>query len=107
MKKALGGFMDFVREQGVVGLAVGLVLGGAVATLVKALIDDFVNPLVGIILKSPQGLKSAYFKVAGAKFMYGDFLNTLINFLVIAAVIYFVVHGLRLDRVDRKKESTK
>lgn len=107
MKNTVKGFMDFVRDQGVVGLAVGLVLGGAVANLVKALIDDFVNPLVGIILQSPKGLKAAYFEFAGAKFLYGDFLNTLINFIVIAAVIYFVVHGLKLDRVDRKKEDKK
>lgn len=105
--KAVKGFMDFIREQGVVGLAVGLVLGGAVVGLVKALIDDFVNPFVGIIVGSPKGLKAAYFEVAGAKFMYGDFLNTLINFLVIAAVVYFVVRGLGLDRLDRKKEEKK
>lgn len=101
------GFMDFIREQGVVGLAVGLVLGGAVVGLVKAFIDDFVNPLVGIIVQSPKGLKAAYFEFAGAKFMYGDFLNTVINFIVIAAIIYFVVRGLGLDRIDRKKEDKK
>ena len=97
-------FMKFVREQGVVGLAVGLVLGSAVAEVVKAVVDDIVNPIIGLALNSAEGLKAAYFSIGSAKIMYGDLLNTLINFVVIAFVIYFGVKKLGLDKLDHKAE---
>lgn len=97
------GFMEFIREQGVVGLAVGFILGGAVAKVVSSLVTDLVNPILGIVLGSTKGLENVYFKVAKSKIMYGHFLSTLIDFMIIAAVIYFVVKGLRLDQLDKKK----
>jgi large conductance mechanosensitive channel len=97
-------FMNFVQTQGVVGLAVGLVLGGAVADVVKAIVDDIVNPIVGLLLNSAEGLKAAYFSIGSAKIMYGDLLNTLINFVVIAFVIYFGVKKLGLEKMDKKAE---
>jgi large conductance mechanosensitive channel len=107
----LKGFLDFVREQGVVGLAVGLVLGGAVSVLVKSLIDNVVMPPLGFILGSAEGLKGLSFnmgKTAGGEdaiLYYGTFLNDVINFVVIAAVVYAVVHMLGFDKkLDKTKE---
>jgi large conductance mechanosensitive channel len=105
----LKGFVDFIRTQGVVGLAVGLVLGGAVSVLVKSLIDNVVMPPLGFILGSSDGLKGLVWnmgKTADGKdaiLHYGVFLNDFINFVVIALVIYLVVHLLRFDRLDKKK----
>jgi large conductance mechanosensitive channel len=106
----LGGFMEFVRTQGVVGLAVGLVLGGAVTVLVKSLIDNVIMPPLGFILGSAEGLKGLHFTMgktaAGqdATLYYGTFLNDLINFAVIAVVVYLIVHILGFDKLDKKKE---
>jgi large conductance mechanosensitive channel len=103
------GFLNFIREQGVVGLAVGLVLGGAVATVVKSLVDNVVMPPVGLLLGSADGLKGLSWNLgkAGGKdtvLHYGVFLNDLLNFVIIALVIYVVVHLLGLDKkFDRKK----
>ena len=97
-------FMHFIRTQGVVGLAVGLVLGGAVKEVVDAIVNDIVNPIVGLALNSAEGLKEAYFMIGSAKVMYGDLLNTLINFVVIAAVVYFGVKKLNLENLDKKAE---
>jgi large conductance mechanosensitive channel len=105
----LKGFMDFIRTQGVVGLAVGLVLGGAVSILVKSLVDNIVMPPLGFVLGSAQGLKGLSWTMgitsagAPAVLNYGMFLNDLINFIVIAVVVYFVVKLLRFDRIDIKK----
>ena len=105
----LGGFMEFIRTQGVVGLAVGLVLGGAVTILVKSLVDNLVMPPLGFILGSAEGLKGLQINIgrtpAGqdAILHYGVFLNDLINFVVIAVVIYLIVHILGFDKLDRKK----
>ncbi len=108
--KHAGGFMEFVRTQGVVGLAVGLVLGGAVTIVVKSLIDNVVMPPLGFILGSAEGIKGLSFNMgktaAGQEAIlhYGVFLNDLINFAVIAVIVYLVVHILGLDKVDKTKE---
>jgi large conductance mechanosensitive channel len=97
------GFLDFVREQGVVGLAVGFILGGAVAKLVSSVVNDLVNPILGIFLGAAGDLKTAYLQLGPAKLMLGSFIGNLIDFLVIAFVVYFGVKALKLDKLDKKK----
>jgi len=106
----LKSFLDFIRTQGVVGLAVGLVLGGSVSVLVKSLVDNVVMPPLGLVLGSAEGLKGLVWilgeTASGQKteLHYGIFLNDFINFIVIALVIYFVIKLLRFDRIDKKKD---
>lgn len=97
------GFLDFVREQGVVGLAVGFILGGAVSKLVSALVEDIISPILSIGLNNIENLQEAYIQIGSAKIMWGDFLNVLIDFLVIALVVYYGVKLLKLDKLDKKK----
>lgn len=97
------GFLDFVRERGVVGLAVGFILGGAVTKMVTALVTDLLNPLIGLLIGG-LNLKNAYMSIGATKFMWGDFVSTSIDFLLVAFVVYFGVKLLRLDRLDKKKE---
>lgn len=104
MKKHIDGFIDFVREQGVVGLAVGFILGGAVSKVVTALITDIINPLLGLALGAAGGLKTASFHIGSAEILYGDLLSVLIDFLVIALVVYFGVKLIGIDKIDKKKE---
>ncbi len=106
MKKHLRGFMDFIREQGVVGLAVGFILGAAVAKLVSSLVTDIINPIVGLLLGSSEGLKGATLHLGKATVTYGVFLANLIDFAIVAAVVYFTIKLLRLDRLDKKKDET-
>ena len=96
------GFIDFVRTQGVVGLAVGFILGGAVSGVVKSVVDDIVNPLLGLVLGQAEGLMQATFMIGDATIKYGNLINTLINFIVVAAVVYFGVKSLGLDKLDKK-----
>lgn len=100
----MNGFIDFIRKQGVVGLAVGFILGGAVSKLVSAIVTDLVNPLLGLALGSVGGLKTASWKLGSAEIMYGNFLTILIDFIVISAVVYFGVKSLGLDKLDKPKE---
>lgn len=97
------GFLDFIREQGVVGLAVGFILGGAVSKVVSALVTDIINPLLGAVLGAADGLKTASFKIGSAEILYGDFISIAIDFIVIALVVYFGVKLLGLDKLDKKK----
>jgi large conductance mechanosensitive channel len=98
------GFMTFIREQGVVGLAVGFILGAAVAKLVTALVDDIVSPIIGVILGSAEGLQEASVNIGSVELMWGDFVSVLVDFVIIAAVVYFGVKLLGLDKLDYKKE---
>ncbi len=102
-KQHVNGFMDFIREQGVVGLAVGFLLGGAVAKLVSAFISDIINPLLGILLGMAGDFGSAKISVGNSEILIGHFIATLIDFLIIAAVVYVGVKLLKLDRIDKKK----
>lgn len=104
MKRHVTGFLDFIREQGVVGLATGFILGGAVSKVVSALVTDIINPLLGIVLGAKSGLKEAALHIGPAKILYGDMFSVLVDFIVIALVVYFGVKLLKLDRLDKKKE---
>ncbi|MDD4624761.1 MAG: MscL family protein [Candidatus Paceibacterota bacterium] len=97
-------FTDFIRKQGVVGLAVGFILGGAVSKLVSAIVNDIINPLLGIVLNRTGELKSASLNIGSARIMWGDFLAVLIDFLVIALVVYYGVKFLGLDKLDKPKK---
>lgn len=97
------GFMTFVREQGVVGLAVGFILGGAVSKVVSSLVSDIINPVLGVALGAAGNLNEAYLSIGPAKLMWGSFVNTIVDFLVIALVVYFGVKALALDKLDKKK----
>jgi large conductance mechanosensitive channel len=97
-------FIQFIREQGVVGLAIGFILGGAVSELVKSFINDIINPLLGLLLGSVSGLKGASFMFFGATVAWGSFVNVFINFIIIAAVVYYGFKMLGLDKLDKKKE---
>lgn len=97
------GFLDFVREQGVVGLAVGFILGGAVSKVVSALVTDIVNPILGLALGATEGLKTASLKISSAEILYGDLISVAIDFIVIAFVAYYGVKLIGLDKLDKKK----
>ncbi len=97
------GFFEFIREQGIVGLALGFILGGAVSKLVTSLVNDIVNPLLGIFLGMAGNLTSLVIKIGPVKIMLGSFIANLIDFLVIAFVVYFVFKVLGIEKLDKKK----
>lgn len=106
----LKSFLDFIRTQGVVGLAVGLVLGGSISVMVKSLVDNVVMPPLGLLLGSAEGLKGLTWTLGETVngqttvLRYGIFLNDFINFIVIALLIYLIVRLLRAEQFDKKKD---
>ncbi|MCR4277108.1 MAG: MscL family protein [Candidatus Roizmanbacteria bacterium] len=99
------GFIEFIRERGVVGFAVAFILGGAVTKVVSSLVSDIVNPVLGLILSRTKSLESMYFKISGAKVMWGHFISVAIDFLILSAVVYFIVKVFGLEKIDKKKTS--
>lgn len=108
MKKQTQGFMDFVREQGVVGLAIGLAIGTQASEVVKQMVASLVDPIIGLIMGNPKGLQAMSWtaKIGNREgtFAFGKLVYVTIVFLLVALIIYMVVHGLKLDRADKKKD---
>ncbi|MCC6199035.1 MscL family protein [Candidatus Nomurabacteria bacterium] len=104
MKEKMNGFINFIREQGVVGLAVGFILGGTVSKTVSSLVDNVINPVIGLALGKVDLAEKAI-TLGTATLKWGSFLSSVIDFVIVAAVIYFAVKGLKLDKLDKAKEA--
>ncbi len=104
----LQGFVDFVREQGVVGVGVGLIIGLGAKSLIDSFVAAFVNPIVGLILGGGN-LTARYIclnttdGICTSKILFGRFINDLISFIIIAFIVYFAVKVLKLDKLDKPK----
>ncbi len=86
----LKGFRDFILRGNVVDLAVAVVIGAAFTKIVNALVEDFINPPIAATVNKPD-FSNFTFVAHGGVFKYGDFINNIINFLLVAAVVYFFV----------------
>lgn len=86
----LKGFRDFVLRGNVLDLAVAVVIGGAFGAIVNSLVKDLITPLISAIFKKPD-FSYLVLNLNGAHITYGNFLNALISFLLIAAAVYFLV----------------
>jgi len=88
----MGGFKHFLLRGNIVELAVAVIVGATFSGLVQALVSDLITPLIGAITGGRQPSFADYsFTVNGSRFKYGDFLNHLISFLVVSAVVYWLV----------------
>jgi large conductance mechanosensitive channel len=83
-------FKEFLLRGNLVDMAVGIVIGVAFAALVTAFVADLITPLLAAIGGKPN-FANLSFTVNGSHFLYGSFINALISFLIIAAVIFFLV----------------
>jgi large conductance mechanosensitive channel len=86
-------FMDFLKTFGIIGLAIAFVIGSAASRLVTALVNDIITPFVGLFL--PAGdLKAMSFKIGSSEFLYGDLIANIIDFLIIAFIVFIAYKQL-------------
>lgn len=97
-------FFNFIRENGIVALAIGVVVGVAVKDTVDAFVNGIINPLLGLVLPNTETLNEANFSIGDSVFLWGAVVSSVIRLLTVAAVIYFVIKGLRLDKLDKKTD---
>lgn len=102
LHKTVQGFFQFIREQGVVGLAIGFILGGAINKLIGSFVLDIIQPIISLLVGTANLADLKYGQI-----MYGKFLMSILDFVVLSAVVYFVFKGLKLDKLDLKKEEKK
>ena len=101
-------FKDFVLRGNVVDLAVAVVIGAAFGALVAALVRDLLTPVIAAVAGEPD-FSDLSFSVNGSRFLYGDFLNALLAFLSISAVVFFLVVkpvNLLMSRLGPKPEES-
>ena len=98
--KGIRGFRDFIKNQGVIGLAIGFILGGAVSKFVTSLVVDIINPILNGALGGVEDLDKKIIYVGKSAVHYGSFLNNGIDFIIVALVVYF---GVKIFRIDEDK----
>ena len=97
------GFFQFVREQGIVGFAIGFIVGGAVSRFVTSFVNDILDPLIGLAFAGVANIE----QITWGTLKVGNFASSALDLVILAAVVYFIFKGFRLDRLDVKKDAAK
>jgi large conductance mechanosensitive channel len=104
-------FFDFLKTFGIIGLAIAFVIGQASSKLITALVEDIINPLIGLFLPSGslEQLSAKITSVSGAisEFKYGDFIANIIDFLIIALVVFVAYKALSKYKIVEYKSKTE
>jgi large conductance mechanosensitive channel len=87
---ASGGFKQFVLRGNVVDLAVGVVMGAAFGTVVSGFVKDLLTPLIAAVVGKPD-FSALKFTINGSQFLFGDFVNAVVAFVLVAAAVYYFV----------------
>jgi len=98
--RGLAGFKDFLKNQGVVTLAIGFILGTSISKLVSSLVADIINPILNVALGGVDDLNTQVLHIGKSVVHYGTFLNNGIDFITIALVVYI---GVKLLGMDQEK----
>ena len=104
MKNVIKEFKAFIERGSVIDLAVGVVIGGAFSSIVTSLVNDIIMPLIGIIVGGLD-FTGLSFKVGSAYVKYGNFIQNVINFLIIAFALFLLVKGI--NKLSHKEEPKK
>jgi large conductance mechanosensitive channel len=96
-------FKTFIMRGNVMDLAVGVIIGGAFGKIIGSLVSDILMPVIGLIIGGINFTGLA-FTIGSAKVTYGNFINNIIDFLIIAAVIFLIVKGV--NSLQKKPEPT-
>src|SRR6516165_5772778 len=84
-------FKKFAFKGNVVDLAIGVIIGAAFGAIVKSLVEDIIMPLIGLILPGAKGYEGWVWQVGDKTITYGKFLGSVVNFLIIALVLYIFI----------------
>ena len=105
-KKQLDGFKAFIAKGNVIDLAVGVIIGGAFGKIVSSIVDDILMPLIGILIGGVD-FTSLSVKIGDAVITYGNFIQNVIDFLIIALCVYVMINAINKVTSKIKKEEEK
>ena len=97
-------FKTFIARGNVLDLAVGVIIGGAFSSITTSLVNDIINPILGILTGGHESLSALAFQLpGGGALMLGNFINAVLNFLIMSFAVFCMVKAV--DRLHRKKEA--
>ncbi len=103
MKTFMKEFKEFINRGNVMDMAVGIIIGGAFTAIVNSLVDDIINPLIGSIFK--MDFTNLVANINGAEVKYGAFIMAIINFLLIAIVLFIIIKSInKMSKLGKKEE---
>ncbi|MBQ6258334.1 MAG: large conductance mechanosensitive channel protein MscL [Lachnospiraceae bacterium] len=102
-KGFFGEFREFISKGSVMDMAVGIIIGGAFQAIINSLVNDILMPLIGMIIKT-ESLADLKVMVGSAEIAYGAFIAAIINFLLMALVLFIIVKAMNTIREKTKKE---
>lgn len=102
-KEEAGEFKKFISKGNVVDMAVGVIIGGSFGKIVTSLVNDIITPIIGIIIGGID-FSNLSIQINDAKIMYGNFIQTIIDFLIIAICIFTVIRTFEKIKNKNKKE---
>lgn len=105
-KNHIGGFKEFISRGNVIDLAVGVIIGGAFGKIVSSIVNDILMPLLGIVLGGID-FTSLNVKIGDAVITYGNFIQNVIDFLIIALCVYILISVINKITCKMKKEEEK
>ena len=105
MKKFLKEFKEFINRGNVMDMAIGIIIGGAFTSIVSSLVDDIINPLLGLF--GGMNFDRLSINLLGEVTLnYGRFITAVINFLIMAFLVFLIVKGIhKLESLGRRKET--
>lgn len=104
-KKFISGFRDFINKGNVLDLAVGVIIGGAFSDIVKSFINNIISPIIGCF--TVDGFRGLTIPIFKANIGIGDFLMDVINFIIMAFVVYLIVKVFNKFKREKPKEEPK
>ena len=104
MRAFIQEFKSFIARGNVMDLAVGVIIGGAVSSITTSQVNDIINPILGILTGGHESLSALAFQLpGGGALMLGNFINAVLNFLIMAFAVFCLVKAV--NRLHRKKEA--
>jgi len=103
MKKTFTEFKEFALKSNIIALAIGIIIGGALQSVVASLTNNILSPILGIFVGN--NFDRLVLNVFGATIMYGAFITNLINFLIMAVIVFLMIKGMnKLISLTKKQE---
>lgn len=105
MKNFMNEFKEFTLKGNVMDLAVGVIIGGAFQAIIKSLIDNIINPIIGILFQAD--FSQVVIRMGSVNLGVGAFVSTIINFVLLAFVLFLMVKAInQLKKLNQEEEST-
>lgn len=96
-------FKEFISKGNVMDLAIGMIMGAAFTAIVKSLVDDIISPIIGLIVGKAD-FSQVVLNVGSAQIMFGNFINAIINFIIISFVLFLIIKGINKMRKPVEEE---